>query len=69
MPPPTQSNLDEIDAEIVSSATVHSQQFSDQVQTNRSADDILKLRAHIAGQVNVATGRNRTRYAATRKGV
>lgn len=66
MPAPTQSDLDAIDAEIVSNATVQSTQFSDQAQTNRSADDTLKLRRHIAQQVN---GTNRTRYAATRKGV
>lgn len=66
MPAPTQDDLDAIDTEIVSSATVQSNQFSDQAQTNRNADDTLKLRAHIARQVS---GGNRTRYAATRKGV
>ncbi len=69
MPPPDQATLDEIDLEISENVVVQTNVFSDQSRTNRSADDILKLRAHVAGQVNVTTGRNRTRYAATRKGV
>lgn len=66
--PVTQDQLDAIDLEIVSNVTTQSNQFSDQAQTNRNADDTLKLRRFLAGQVP-GSSVNRTRYAATRKGV
>lgn len=52
--------------EVVPSVTVQSQQFSDQAQTNRSSKDTIELIGFLRRQANPS---NRTRLAATRKGV
>lgn len=72
MPPPTQADLDAIDAGILATASVESTQFEQQQTKFRSIDEQLKARAHVAGQVAAATstdGGSRTRYAAFSKGV
>lgn len=61
----TQADLDELDAEIAKVRTVKSTTFGDQSTTFRDLDEMLKLRAVMAAQVNSS----RTRYATTKKGV
>jgi hypothetical protein len=66
--PLTDDEIDDIiTTEVASSVTVQENQFSDQVERKRSADDTIKMIGFLRGQVN--RGANRTRYAAHRKGV
>ena len=62
----TQADLDAIDEEIRKVRTVKSQTFSDQQITYRDLDELYKERDRIARAI---AGGNRTRYAATSKGV
>lgn len=61
----TQEDLDTLDQAILERQGARSIAFSDQVVTFDSIEDMLKLRAVIARQVN---GTSRTRYAQTSKG-
>lgn len=61
----TQADLDALDAEIAAIRTVKATSFADQSTTFRDLDELLKLRAVMAGQVSGAV---RTRYGATSKG-
>lgn len=63
----TQSDLDELDAEIEKVRSVQQLQFSDQSITFRPLDELLKLRAVMVQAINSSAGS--TRYAATRKGL
>jgi hypothetical protein len=61
----TQADLDALDAEIAKVRLVKSTTFDNQSTTFRDLDELLKLRAVMAASVSG----NRTRYAATTKGV
>jgi hypothetical protein len=61
----TQADLDALDADIAKVRLVKSTTFGDQSTTFRDLDELLKLRAIMAASVSG----NRTRYAATKKGV
>ncbi len=63
----TQADLDALDAEIATVRLVKATTIGDQSTTFRDLDELLKLRAIMAGQVAGATV-SRTRYAATSKG-
>lgn len=66
----TQADLDALDEEIAAVRTVKSTAFSDQSTTFRDLDELLKLRALMAQEINSTAGRSRSiRYAATSKGV
>lgn len=70
--PYTQTDLDALDADIKSFGAVEQTSFADQSMRFRSLDDLLKLRALMAGDIAAATsttGGSRTRYAAFDKGV
>ena len=65
----TQTDLDNLIAEIASVGAVHATTFADQSTTFRSLDELLKLKAEMEADIFAASGMSRTRYAATRKGV
>lgn len=66
----TQADLDKIDAAIAGGAVVQSLTFADQSFTFRSIDDMLKVRALIAGALALtASPSSGYRVAATNKGV
>lgn len=70
--PPTQADLDAIDAGIVETASIESTQFDQQTTRFRSIDDQLKARAHVARQVEAASTsetRSRSRFAGFSKGL
>ena len=62
----TQADLDQIDVAIASGAHIQSMTVGGQQFTFRTADDVLKLRAHVAGQLS--GGKKNHRLAATSKG-
>jgi hypothetical protein len=67
MPPITDDEIDAIIlTEVVPGVATQSTQFSDQAQTNRSAKDTIELIGFLRRTANPG---NRTRLAATRKGV
>jgi hypothetical protein len=65
----TQADLDRIDRAIADGGIMQSITFADQTYTFRSLDEMLRLRAIIAGALNAAAGTSSTRFAATSKGV
>ena len=71
MPPPTQADLDALDADIVATAAVESTQFEQQTTRFRSIDEQLKARAHVARQLEAAGSgiKSRSRFAGFSKGL
>jgi hypothetical protein len=67
--PATQADLDALDAEIAKVRLVKSTTFADQSTTFRDVDDLLKLRALMQQEIQVAVTGSTTRYAATSKGL
>lgn len=62
----TQADLDKVDAALAAGGAVQRIRFADTEMEFRSIDDMLKLRALMAQELNQAT---RYRLAATSKGV
>ena len=65
----TQADLDKLDRAIADGGIMQSITFADQTYTFRSLDEMLRLRAVIAGALSAAAGLSKTRFAATSKGV
>ena len=65
----TQSDIDMLQAAIVSGKGAKSITFADQSITFHSIDEMLKLLATMRQEVNAAAGGSRTRLAATSKGL
>lgn len=64
----SQADIDALDAEIATVRTAKSTTSGDQSTTFRDLDELLKLRALMQQEVQLAAGTPRTRYAATAKG-
>jgi hypothetical protein len=67
--PWTQTDIDTLKQAIVDRKGAKSIQFSDQLVTFESIDEMLKLLAVMTQAVSQAAGTSRTRYGATSKGL